>query len=355
MGFLSNVDWDDIFSYQTVKIVKIRDKRLSTILLEKRYLATDSPIGSIRSSLLAPTYRDPSPPYCNTSGNAEYNGFPTFQCQYWDEVLALYPSSSDTSMFITTRATTEQQDTLNNCNLTEPSCVYVTSNVVDLYVADIDNFTIMIDHTVSAPNLDIEYNARELNGRLLGSNGKVWTPPPPSVVGVKNKYDILTLDACLEAAGIDSLDQPSLSNASRSMRNDGVLILVFITYSNMYTYDTSNFRYTYEFKVIKDTKFKAIEPIFTTGVNNRFVFDRHGVKLIFIQTGTIGKFDFQTMLLTFVSGIGLVTVSTVIVDVLAVKLLPQKHKYQKLKYQEVGVSLPLLANENETADAEHKN
>ncbi|EGG13721.1 putative purinergic receptor [Cavenderia fasciculata] len=316
-----NFDWDNIFSYQTVKIVKIRDKRLGilhllfitgiviyivlgTIFFQKRYLATEAPIGSIRSSLLAPTYRDPTPPYCTSSGNTTYNGFPTMPCQYWDETLTLYPSVADESMFISTRVTSENQ--IANCSLTLPNCTYNITNPDTFYIADVVNFTILFDHTLSAPALGIQYNARQLPGILLNHDGDAWTPPPPSVVGVEGQYDILTLGVVLEAAGISSLDDP----------------------------------------VISDTKYKAIEPIYTTDVNHRVVFNRHGVKIIFIQTGTLGVFDFQTMLLTFVSGIGLVTVSTLIVDVLAVKLLPQKEKYQQLKYQEAAVGVPLLHDGN---------
>ncbi|GAM19547.1 hypothetical protein SAMD00019534_027220 [Acytostelium subglobosum LB1] len=346
------IDWDKLLEYQTVKVVKIRDKRLGilhllfmlgiviyiivgTIILQKRYLATENPIGSIRATLLAPKYRNPTPPYCTSSGNSTYNGYPTYECEYWDESLVLYPSTSDTSMFISTRVESEIQKTVNNCQFTSPTCTYATYNQSLFYIPDIENFTIMLDHTVSAPNLGIQYNARQLPGRLLNSSGHVWTPPAPNVVGVQSQYDIMTVGTCLAAAGIYNLDGPSLSNASRSMRDDGVILLVFITYSNTYTYNTNNFRYTYQFKVIKDTKFKAEEPIFTTDVNNRYVFDRHGVKMLFIQTGSIGKFDFQTMLLTFVSGIGLVTVSTIFVDILAVRLLPQKRLYAQYKYENV--------------------
>eukprot|EP01133_Synstelium_polycarpum_P012304 gene12304-14431_t len=113
------IDWDSLFAYQTVKIVKIRDKRLGilhicfmlaiviyiaigTIVLQKRYLATELPIGSIRTSLLA------------------------------------------------------------NCNLAVPNCTFVSPTSTEFYIADIDNFTILLDHTLSAPSLGIQYNARQL-------------------------------------------------------------------------------------------------------------------------------------------------------------------------------------------------
>eukprot|EP01132_Coremiostelium_polycephalum_P008552 gene8552-10516_t len=346
-----NFNIDSLFDYQTVKIVRIRDRRLGilhlvflfaiicyisvgTIVLEKKYLATELPIGSIRSSLMEPSeeYKNDNPPYCSSAG-PEYMGFPTKQCQWWDETLVLYPPSSESSIFVTTRVTSSQER-LNNCSLTSPNCRYTDSQDQNFFIADVDNFTILIDHTLSAPTLGIQYNAKQLAGKLLDSKGNDWTPPEPNVVGVPGEDDILTLDTIIQAAGLDSLDDPGLANSSRSIRDDGLLIMCFITYSNTFSFNPNRFRYTYQFSLIQNTKFKIVEPIYTTGIDDRYVINRHGVRIIFIQTGTLGKFDFQVMLLTFVSGIGLVTVATFIVDLLAVRLLPQRSRYQKLKYQE---------------------
>ncbi|EFA80527.1 putative purinergic receptor [Heterostelium album PN500] len=340
----------DLFtSYETEKIVKIKDKRLKilhiiflfaifvyififNIVLDKSYLSIELPIGTIRTSLQAPQARSSELPYCLNSTNIIFNGFPTMQCAYWDEELIVYPPTADYSMFVSTRVTTEVQDT-PNCDLTSLNCTFESFNTTNLFIADIDNFTILLDHTLSAPSHDIQFNARELPGQLLDTDGKPWTPPPPSVVGQKGLFDILTLDTILEAAGIDSLDDMSLSNSSRSIRDDGIILLVFIDYSNVYTYNTNNYRYTYRFKAIKDTKFKIMEPIYGSDLQHRFVLNRHGVKLIFLQTGQIGAFDFQTLLLNFVSGLGLLAVATFIVENIVMKILPQRDEYHSLKYQ----------------------
>lgn len=57
--------------------------------------------------------------------------------------------------------------------------------------------------------------------------------------------------------------------------------------------------------------------------------------MIVLQTGTIGRFDFQTLLLTFISGFGLMAAATVVVDFLATKIIPKKDYYAHVKYQEV--------------------
>ncbi|KAF2069905.1 hypothetical protein CYY_008776 [Polysphondylium violaceum] len=370
----NNVDWDSLFSYQTVKIVRIRDKRLGilhlsfmgaiilyivivTILLQQQYLAIQTPIGSIRNSLLAPANRSQYLPYCQNSTNLNYNGFPTKECQYWDETLVMYPPSSEYSLFITTRVSSSTQETFNNCSLTEFNCTYVNvaNSTKDFYIADVDTFTVLVDHTMAAPTLGIQYNAKQLPGFMLNSKGKKITLTPPNIVGVVDQYDILTLDAILNAADIASLDSPGFSNSSRSIRDDGMLLFCFITYSNTFTYSTSKYRYTYEFHLIEDTKFKIVEPIYLDDVNHRYIFNRHGVRIIFIQTGQLGKFDFQTSLLTFVSGIGLLTVATLVVDIIAVRLLPQRNKYSMMKYQDSGLKRKPLLGDSETIEPETPN
>ncbi|EGC35062.1 hypothetical protein DICPUDRAFT_152641 [Dictyostelium purpureum] len=355
MGLLSNLDWDSLFSYQTIKIVRIRDRRLGilhlsflvaiilyilifTILLQKKYLAIESPIGSIRTSLMAPQNRAGNLSYCSQT-QPSFNGYENKPCRWWDEYLVLYPPSEESAMFISTRVTQENQTTVNNCDLSTPSCVYTTNSSIEFYVANVEDFTILLDHTLSAPTLGIQYNAFQLNGELLGPDGNPITLPAPNVVGIKNQPDILTLQGILTAAGIGSLDQQALANTSRSIRDDGILLLCFITYSNMYTYSTANYHYTYQFKLVQDTKFKVEEPVFLDNVIHRIILDRHGVRIIFIQTGQLGQFDFQTTLLTFVSGIGLVTVATFVVDFIAVRLLPQKERYTELKYQDSQVNI----------------
>lgn len=100
-------------------------------------------------------------------------------------------------------------------------------------------------------------------------------------------------------------------------------------------------RYTIKVEASKGTKFKAVQPVYTKKVEDRVVYDRHGIHFIFLQTGRLGKFDFQTLLLSFVSGIGLITVSTVVVDFIATKILKAKDVVTELKYHETGNLLSL--------------
>ncbi|KAF2069904.1 hypothetical protein CYY_008775 [Polysphondylium violaceum] len=342
---------DFFYSYNTKKMVKIRDKRLSFLhlffvgsiilyvligpfLVQQKYLEREIPVGSIRLSLLIPPEREQYLPYCLNETNTMYSGYLNKPCVYWDETLMMYPLSEENSLFITTRVTIKTQE-VNNCSLTQRNCTHNTLETSEYYIADVDKSTILIDHTMVSPKLGIQYNANELSGILLDQDDKLIEDiESPNVVGVVGEYDILTLEMILKAAGIDTLDQEGFENSSRSIRDDGMLLFCFITYSNTYTYNTNMFRYTLRFHLIQDSKFKILEPIYLDGVNKRQILNRHGVRIIFIQNGRLGQFDFQTTLLTFISGMGLATFAGWIVDFIAIRLIQEREKYAKMKYQD---------------------
>ncbi len=47
------------------------------------------------------------------------------------------------------------------------------------------------------------------------------------------------------------------------------MVLVFITYSNTHTYSTGSIRYQYSLRMVENTKFKAVQPIYTKNIENR--------------------------------------------------------------------------------------
>lgn len=347
--------WDALLAYSTVKIVRIQDRRVGlvhyafllgivgyivgfTILFQQRYLLLQRPVGAVRVSLQSPQTRGQVPmaptalPYCLQAQN-ETHGFPNRECLYWDENLVLYPQVEATAMFVSTRVTQTNQ-VLPNCSLEKPTCTYVDVNSTEHFVADIGNFTVMVDHSIYAPKVGVLANSRELPGGLLDVDGHtVRDHAEGDSVGVRGKADVLHVRTLLQAAGIDSLDTPSSSNRSRSLRDDGLVVLVFITYSNTHTYSTGSIRYQYSLRMVENTKFKAVQPIYTKNIENRVIWNRHGIRFIFLQTGELGAFDFATLLLSFVSGLGLLAVATLVVDVFALHLLKSgRAVYSKYKF-----------------------
>ncbi|ELR15132.1 purinergic receptor, putative [Acanthamoeba castellanii str. Neff] len=326
--------WDALLAYSTVKIVRIQDRRVGlvhyafllgivgyivgfTILFQQRYLLLQRPVGAVRVSLQSPQTRGQVPmaptalPYCLQAQN-ETHGFPNRECLYWDEnLLSTSGGYSDgrTSMttspspqFVSTRVTQTNQ-VLPNCSLEKPTCTYVDVNSTEHFVADIGNFTVMVDHSIYAPKVGVLANSRELPGGLLDVDGHTVR----------------------DHAEGDSVGVRASSNRSRSLRDDGLVVLVFITYSNTHTYSTGSIRYQYSLRMVENTKFKAVQPIYTKNIENRVIWNRHGIRFIFLQTGELGAFDFATLLLS--------AVATLVVDVFALHLLKSgRAVYSKYKF-----------------------
>eukprot|EP00727_Mastigamoeba_balamuthi_P001432 m51a1_g11286 putative p2x receptor (291) ;mRNA; r:30589-31959 len=271
---------DDLLSYETVHVVRIRDKRLAvlhylcmlsvllyiglyTIFWQKRYLLLEQPSGTVRVNALKPASYVPMAelPYCSQSAGANRSGW-VHECTLWDEAMAVYPTGQDSEFTLTTRATTSRQ-ALDGCELTEDNCSFVPQarDVVN-FVADVEHFTLLIDHSFFAHQVGIQANARDIVGVLRDCHGKEMKVSGPNQIGVKGEYDILEVQKILEAAGISTFDQISTASPGNvSMRYDGIVVMISIEYSNTHTWNTNKLRYTYTAKLIEDTKYKLLQPV----------------------------------------------------------------------------------------------
>ncbi|EFA80398.1 P2X receptor [Heterostelium album PN500] len=358
------IDWDNMLVYSTVKVVKIKDRKLSilhflfliaifvyiiiySVIVKKGYLETEVPIGSVRATLRAPSNFTYPLPYCQGQPNADPSiGF--LPCQYWDENLVTYPLN-DKSVSISTRVRSSVQSA--NCSFASPNCRYQDDPTKDenFFIGDIERYTIYIDHTMYASGSKIQKNAKSLSGRIITADDKSETLDDGiSSVGIAGKPDIIELGTLLKLADIN-LDDQSLIDNSTTIRYDGINIFLFITYSNTFSYNLNKYRYTYSVSKIENTEYTVAESVYTTDVENRYIFKRHGIRIIFIQDGDISTFQFQALLITLVSGLGLLAIATTITDLLAIKLMPHKQTYSNFKYQETDkISNEISMNKLET-------
>eukprot|EP01097_Dermamoeba_algensis_P008288 TRINITY_DN5466_c0_g1_i1.p1 TRINITY_DN5466_c0_g1~~TRINITY_DN5466_c0_g1_i1.p1 ORF type:complete len:381 (-),score=65.76 TRINITY_DN5466_c0_g1_i1:114-1256(-) len=351
-----SLNWDELLAYDTVKTVTVKDWRLGLIrvlfvlgilgyvlgyqlLMEKQYLKVEPPVGTIRTSILQPQNgsRRFNLSYCGTSPPDKLFFAP---CLDWDETDALFPIAEQSAMHVTTRVTLSLQE--KTCTSSYTNCTaWKETPEKDYFIVDIERFTILMDHTMSTPTNGIAATGKSLPGTLLDSDDnqidvKQRYPGRKNTFGVLGKHDILELQVFLDAAKV-KLDDESTSSANESWRYSGCVLLVFISYDNTFSFNTNNLRYKIKVVQVKNTEFKAVEPVHFPGnetYQQRMIKNRHGVRLLFLQIGTLGKFDFQNFLLTIVSGLGLLAFATIIVDILASKILPEKDIYNKYLFEE---------------------
>jgi hypothetical protein len=307
------------------------------IFVEKRYLELDIPSGTIRASLK----RGPKTvstnvtqfPYCSFPGNNYKWALP---CLFWDETEAVFPVTEAAAMLATTRVNLTHYEL--RCSQFNPNCTYTKVDTGTYYIGDIERFTLMVDHSMFTPRLNIQKNSRSLTGRLLDSNGDEVQSnlSPPNQFGQSGKYDILELAKVMELAGANMETEIN----GDPVRYSGTILLFFIDYDNIFTYNTNNVRYSVRVSQLKDAEFKSVEQLHYNS-SSKQERNRHGIRIVFLPVGQIGQFQVQALILTLVSGAALMAVATVVTDIIATTFLPEKKKYEVAKYQDTTVEEPL--------------
>lgn len=328
-------------------------------------------------------------PYCGngtyTSADGLVAGLPAFPCRYLDTFDSVYPAVESSALFLSTRINdTLQAITDPACvNLTEPFCGYDQLAMATYFVPATELTTLLIDHTMSVPSLNFSRSSLDMTGYILDGKGNQLDPctpyyerklPCPNAMGnfsfavelgQDGEPDIVAVDTFLEAAGVQNLDDIAGSVqkfGSETYRYAGIMFVVTINYDNYWSYDEDAVRYIYTVTQIPNSDFKAEEVVRlpSTGLPRRQIIDRHGVRIVVSQGGKIGRFNLATLLVNLgpftcghgsgwilescmplipghcilaVTSLGLLAVSTQVVNFMAMNVLQMKHIYRQ--YQTV--------------------
>ena len=300
----AGVDLDTLCGYTTARTLLIRDRRLGfllfglqfiiflyvvvyQVLLQQVYSAVSDFNGVVRLQLKAPApamrWPGGAPPYClgvaaplpaayplapgyaiPSPGNFSRNGVPFQQrhCQFLDETTAV-PIPETDRMFLTTETRATAQSAPAACaNLDALNCTFAPpynrnddSVTRRSFVADIEYFTLLIDHNIDAFSAGIHRTGTAMRGRMLAADGKTPVNPCdeyagfPSgcptaatagfdiAVGSPGLPDIVAIGTLLRAAGIgglDSLAGLSGADAAESHREAGLVLNLDISYTNFY-------------------------------------------------------------------------------------------------------------------------
>jgi len=87
---------------------------------------------------------------------------------------------------------------------------------------------------------------------------------------------------------------------------------------------------------LKRTEYKGVQTIYTKKVDDMLRNVRHGIHIVFIQSGMIGEFDFRTLLLTIIGAIGINRGIALVLDLVATKWISTSAVNETLKYNETA-------------------
>ncbi len=369
------------------------------------YCAFEEPIGTARVSIQPPTVGTPdSPtfdpddpgyqfdfvpasalPYCSEFRGAKpppaSAPLSQLDCLYQGGLETTFPVTGGSPFFVTTRVTESNQTLVctepnagNNYSCPE-TYVYACGASFDLpaapgncppkpgvqcwgwdtktpkqcwaqrkyFVANVEAYTLLVDHAVRSPSIDLAADSSEMTGHLELCNGSVVVPQTTSQGQAFFTVADLLAGAKLEdqSCGLD-LDTGSVMgpDAYSSARYDGIVLQLEINYQNTRQWSgplaTGKVEYTTRPSIVNGTKSKVHEQIWEDYPQQRVTRDRHGIKIDIIQSGRLGAFSFASLVTTLTGALGMLAVSTTLVDVLALYVLARKKLYREAKYDLVN-------------------
>lgn len=277
------------------------------------------------------------------------------------------PSDEQNAIFVATRIITERQvyscgrSNTNADPYKEDLCEgspYIrdpdtTNNPEGIYfLAGVSNYTLGIQHAVFGQSAPFASNTYRGNSR--GYPGQIQLDPkdPKSIkyfpISKSDTPDILTVGEILKAGGVN------LSESSKDEKNSllysGTVVLVLVKYSNdngpLHPVPTEP-QYEYIVRRIENSDYKMFQTqTIPNEPNKRNLIKRAGPKIIFLVTGDFAQFNFQTLLIQLASALGLLSVSTLIVETLMLKVMKWRKHYAAAKFEDTSDFSSLYENED---------
>eukprot|EP01051_Picozoa_sp_SAG22_P019807 SAG22_NODE_3774_length_1534_cov_4.422997_1_plen_393_part_00 len=251
------VDYNSALAYSTVKIAKVHDWRLGALhygfqffivvyifgvvcLYNKEYLRVSPPEGTVRVGLLTPAdcpaegecmgFQQPATDlqYCEAFAGARPPGMKmaaNYECRYADQNFAVWPPVEQRGVLVATRVTTSDEVLPAACgsaggSLPGPECYgWETTANATYYVAQVENFTAFVDHTMTAASLGLalgwQSESMACRGIFDGAGNRLEPcddyaagrcPPVVADWCGPARQNILPVQTLLRAAGIPDLD-----------------------------------------------------------------------------------------------------------------------------------------------------
>jgi len=424
---LCGTDLDEALAYHTPKITVLKDRKLGliaislkllifsyivlwTILYKGKHLKSFELQGLHRLSIRHPTehlcnvldadcnshFTDYTElPYCSESQKTYTHTEQKKRCSTWDYLEAGIPL--DEGMLVATRVRRfdEKRDCApsqdNGWACTGAPFRYVSTNgtrqrksgaavpKIDKYVADIEHYTLLIDHRCTRADGDHadDRDDRSMLGYVeectpsghAGATGCTQQPIPcisnkcpagsvePSEGEPQSKRalasgilasgsavstrtgDVFTLGALLRLANID-LDR--IVGEAENLRTRGLVLVIKIGYDNrpaggflglkVAPWKVPEIAYSYTVVPLEDRDFHWSKTVDDPGAATRVVRIYSGVRLLVQQSGTLVRFDMSFFLVTVSAALGLLAVANTITDMAMMYLLARSEEYRKRKF-----------------------
>lgn len=336
-SWLAAFDWDSMLSYETKKMIVIKDRYLGAlkfsatlgvivyfvivpIMFEKAYLKKDAVSGWAEATLREPeefAFLD-SLPYCSEfAGNQTFSPPMRLQCSSVPSE-ALIEGSESSAMFVAVHVREESRNMtclqLAGSIAHAEHCTRVGS---EQFFAQPEQHKIVIDHGLLLHAGGVRM-AADLHGRL-----ECEACASRHVMRDAQGFDVLNVSDVLQAAGM-SLD--GTDSSRERIRSSGTMLMLEIRYEHDWFGDVIE----YEYRVTPVAKFAAKRLLQPSGL----VQLRSGIKVMIRQTGSAGSMTVVSVLTLCVAASQLMRISTIGVDLVLSRVMPLRDVYCMMKWEE---------------------
>jgi len=346
--------WDDMFSYRTLKVVKISDKRLAyvhkslmalilvyagvSMIGGHTYMLLETP-GMYISTDVSDTKRmldfnQAASTYCNKT-ITDYAGDPPFMDSFHDNICKNFSTSeivsvSANSIFVGTHV--KETNFQRECNTSTDLCStlpqYDTSK--NYFATNPENVTFQFKTT-----LDTSWFTSAPSSIYIKDNqtNTILTIDSESAV-VSERYPSFSVDELLELAGVKLDDRNELVVRTDSFvppfplyRLTGIRLSIDWTFSNfrpMSSLQPFDYRILADVSVSSSSKgylVNTVETVHFSGepddvTSSGTILEFRGVEIEFRSNGLLGKADFYTTMMALMSCFIMVSVATTVVDII---------------------------------------
>jgi len=264
----------------------------------------------------------------------------SLDCVMWDKHQAGI-SIGEKSFLIVTRV--KEVLEVRNCSTDSRKCkvpgIWEEKSKKITFVAGVEESVLHIDHSFIAPLFHDEdrtsasftndnSNMTGVVMKKVGSSSKVLL----EVGGAE--HDIIPIPTLLEAANIASLQD---FHGDQMLREQGMHLYLDISYNNARcnrdwscAFGTVHPSYRYRVNMVPQQGELTSIVDNEDGTRKRTVL--HGIMIHVVQSGKIGRFSMSSLMTQVSTALGMLVLSTSVVDFLATYWLPNHTRFGILKY-----------------------
>uniref|UniRef100_A0A1I8G2Z9 ATP receptor n=1 Tax=Macrostomum lignano TaxID=282301 RepID=A0A1I8G2Z9_9PLAT len=343
-----------LFEYETQKVIAISSYKIGLIyrgiqllivtyvvgwvmLREKGYQSFDTVVSGVTTKLKGLEYTN-------------YTNIPSIGDRIWDVADWAVPPQMNSAFFVTTNVVITKNQSQTTCeedkdNRWHASCksdadcqkghVHMLGWGVKtgrcVLMTHVKNFTVLIKNSVEFPKFGVKRRniLTKMTNRYLKTCNYRPNHPEDRYCPIFKLGDIIKYGQAIS------------EKAAKQIWITGGMVAIDIHWECNFDYDEEHCKPEYKFRNLEDGKvgqgwnFRHAYHYVEDGIHKRTLVKAFGIQFFISVTGRGGKFDILNFTMNLGSGLALLTLATVLCDIIVLNIMRKRKKYRQAKIDKV--------------------